>query len=155
MDSFEKFISWAEKSGWIIEKGENPVSLPVQYRNISEDYKRIISGYSKLSNPEENVWFLLSDDFSCADPDEFAWDTFQKMSLDATDDEEECAEISAWWDGYFPIVMSVGGDYIYYAIELSTGRIVEGSEPEFEEVTAAADSLEDFFDKIADGEIVL
>ena len=51
--------------------------------------------------------------------------------------------------------MSVGGDYIYYAIELSTGRIVEGSEPEFEDVTAAAASLEDFFDKIADGEIVL
>lgn len=155
MDPFEKFISWAEKNGWIIEKGENAVSLPVQYRNVSEDYKRIISEYSKLSNPEENVWFLLSEDFSCADPDEFAWDTFQKMSIDAVDDEEERAEISAWWDGYFPIVMSVGGDYIFYAIELSTGHIVMGCEPEFEEVTAAAESLDDLFEKIAEGGIIL
>lgn len=156
MEAFEKFLKAAEKCGWIIEKGNGEIHLPSQYKNIPEDYKRIIRDYARISNFEENCWFILNEDLTCSDPDVFAWDTFQKMSLEACEDEEKRAEISAWWDDHFPIAMCVGGDYCYYAIELSTGRIVEGWEPEFEEVNICAESLEEFFSNIVDdGNILL
>ncbi len=152
MEAFEKFLKAAEKSGWIIEKGNGEVHLPSQYKNIPEDYRRIIAEYSRISNFEEDCWFILNEDLTQSDPDMFAWDTFQKISLEACEDEEERAEISAWWDGYFPIVMIVSGDYCYYAIELSTGHIVNGWAPEFEEPSFVAENLGEFFEKIVDDE---
>ena len=54
-----------------------------------------------------------------------------------------------------PIVMGIGGDYHYYAIDLDTGNIVEGWEPEFENPTVAAESLDGFFEKLFSGDIKL
>lgn len=55
----------------------------------------------------------------------------------------------------FPIVMSVGGDYQYYGIEINSGKVVQGWEPEFEEIIYVADSFIEFIEKIVSGEIKL
>ena len=51
--------------------------------------------------------------------------------------------------------MSVGGDYHYYAIDIDSGKVVEGWEPEFEETTDVAESFNEFVEKVISGDIVL
>lgn len=51
--------------------------------------------------------------------------------------------------------MSVEGDYEYYALDTETGQVVQGWEPEFEEVRVVADTFEDFIKKVISGEIIL
>ncbi|HAB0062340.1 TPA_asm: SMI1/KNR4 family protein, partial [Listeria monocytogenes] len=45
--------------------------------------------------------------------------------------------------------------YEYYAIHLTNGNIVHGSEPEFEESSIVAESFADFLLKIVAGEMVI
>ena len=51
--------------------------------------------------------------------------------------------------------MDVGGDYHYYAIDLETGEVVEGWEPEFEYPYVKAGSFNEFIEKLISGEIVI
>ena len=76
------------------------------------------------------------------------------MSLEAASDDDEWKKrITNFWDKTIPIVMSVGGDYYYYGIDIETGKIVVAYEPEFEEVVEVADTFEVFIRKIIAGEI--
>jgi hypothetical protein len=73
------------------------------------------------------------------------------LSLEAAmDDEIWKSEITAWWDRYLPIVMSVEDGYSFYAIDVTEdqGAVVRGSEPEFEEVDKVANSFEQFLEFI-------
>ena len=54
-----------------------------------------------------------------------------------------------------PIIMSIGGDYQYYAINIDSGEVVQGWEPEFEESFVVAGSFVEFIEKITTGEIIL
>lgn len=47
------------------------------------------------------------------------------------------------------------GSYAYYAVSTETGTVVYGYGPEFEECMAAAGSLEEFLQDIAEGVIRL
>ena len=49
--------------------------------------------------------------------------------------------------------MSVGNGYEYYAIELDSGIIVSGFEPEFEEAETVADSFDEFLEKLMNNEL--
>ena len=54
-----------------------------------------------------------------------------------------------------PIFLSLENGYAYYAISMQDGSVVYGAEPEFEECETAADSFEDFMEKVMSGGIRL
>lgn len=153
----ENFINWAKNNGWNIELANKPIMLPEEvtnrYRNIPKEWIDFISNFQDIINSSGNMWF-----FTCNNYIDSVWsyNDFEKISLEAAfGDEEWIKSIKSFWDNSFPIVMSIGGDYQYYAIELNTGKIVQGWEPEFEEITYVADSFVDFIEKIVSGEIEL
>lgn len=156
-DVVKSFEKWAVENSWNKEPANEPKALPQtvidRYKNIPADWVNFISCYHSILNNEENMWFLTSDNFI-----EGTWryNEFEIMSLEAAEDDEEWTEsIKLFWDNNLPVIMSVGGDYQYYAIEISSGKIVQGCEPEFEEVEYVADSFAQFLEKIISGEIQL
>ena len=76
------------------------------------------------------------------------------ISLDAADgDDDFISEITDFWNNHLPIIMSVGNGYEYYAIEIDSGVIVFGFEPEFEEAETVADTFEEFLEKLMNNEL--
>lgn len=153
------FIDWVEKHGW---KSQPPKGALLAEHPILSKYAlpaellEFWGGFSRLESADECTWFLFPDDYKDGtDPNEFAWNEFERISLEAALDDDGAAAVREWWSRHLPILMSVKGGYSFYAIDISTEKIVRGFEPEFEEVSTAAESFADFLDKIIKGEIVL
>ena len=150
----ERFVEWAANAGWIIERNDEPISFPegvlARYKNIPEEWLEFIANFKSIKNAADDVWFLTGYDF--ADTQTY----FEDISLDAAaGDEDWIQQIKAFWDKTLPIFMSVGGDYQYYGIDLETGKVVEGWEPEFEYPYAKAGSFNEFIEKLISGEIII
>ncbi len=93
----------------------------------------------------ETTWFICENEFNNSSDTEFKWNEYELLSLEAAmEDAVWKSEITTWWDNHLPIVMSVEGGYSFYAIDLTSGAIVRGYEPEFEEVDKVANNLEEF-----------
>lgn len=157
----ERFFKWAEDNGWNVERSDEARELP---KNITERYKFIprdwidfVQCFKLISNAADNIWFLLSEYFADrADNEGFRWNEFELISFEAASgDEKWQSEIRGFWDNYIPVVMSVAGDYHYYATGIRTGEIFEGWEPEFEDIGMTAPSFTDFIELIIAGKIVL
>ena len=150
----DKFLEWTKKNGWLTEQVDSPLSLPdavvSRYKSIPEEWFDFIGAFTRITNSEDNMWFLTCYDY------QDSYDDFEKMSLEAASgDEAWTNDIKAFWDKTFMIIMSVRGDYHYFAIDLESGKVIEGWEPEFEKVTVVAESFNDFLSKIFTGEISL
>ncbi|WP_020620798.1 SMI1/KNR4 family protein [Paenibacillus daejeonensis] len=147
----DTFFNWAKENGWtIIENKQSVLHLNegfrARYKDIPTSYVEFLRTVKQCVAPDELTWFLCEDDYNGRSDSEFTWDAFEQLSLEAAmDDTIWRAEITAWWDQHLPIMMSVDGGYSFYAIELATGAIVRGSEPEFEEVDVVAHRLDDFY----------
>ena len=153
----KKFEQWASKNNWRIELTDNQEVLPQEiinrYKNIPKEWISFITSFHMIINESEDMWFLTCDSFR---EGEWSYNEFEIISLDAAfGDEDWAKDIKEFWDNTLPIIMSVGGGYQYYAIEISTGKIVQGYEPEFEEVEYVANSFVEFIEKIISGEIEL
>lgn len=149
----EKFADWARYNGWNVETASEKQQLPEKvverYAFIPDDWRDFISGFESLINGDNNIWFRTADEFA-------EENDFERISLEASkDDEEWRQEVIGFWDNFIPVVMSVAGDYHYYAIGVKTGEVFEGWEPEFEEPEICAMSFSDFIEKIIAGKIVL
>lgn len=151
----DAFLQWARENGWaIVENDRGDVRLNedflARYKNIPADYLQFLTAVSECVAPDEQTWFLCEQEYNGSNGSsnaEFSWDEFERLSLEAAEgDEAWMAEITAWWDRHLPIVLSVDGGYSFYAVELATGAIVHGAEPEFEEVDVVAPHLEAFYD---------
>ncbi len=157
----ERFFKWAKDNGWNVERSDEALELP---KNITERYKFIpadwidfIKCFKVCANGAANIWFQLPGDFEDrADDEGFRWNEFELISLEAAaDDDEWQNEIRGFWNNYLPVVMSVAGDYHYYAVGIRTGEIFEGWEPEFEQTEMVAPSFTDFIELIISGRITL
>lgn len=153
------FIDRIGKLGW---KSQPPKDVPAKKHPILSKYDipaelwEFWSSFSRLESADECTWFLFPDDYKeVTDPNEFAWNEFERISLEAALDDTGAAAVREWWSRHLPILMSVKGGYSFYAVDTVTKKIVHGFEPEFEEVTTAAESFTDLLDKIIKGEIVL
>ena len=157
----EKFFKWAENNGWNVEPAEEKRGLPKEIREryafIPDDWLDFIQSFSICINGDNNLYFQLLEDYgNDADDSAFRWNEFELISLEAASgDEKWTADIKEFWDNYLPIVMSVGGDYHYYAIGIRTGEIFDGWAPEFEEPEIVAPNFTDFIEKIIEGRIEL
>ena len=150
----ERFIEWANNACLIVERANDPVKFPdgvlERYKNIPKDWLCFMESFKSITNASEDMWFLTADYFAdtCSQ--------FEDISLEAADgDDEWTGSVKAFWDKTLPVVMGVGGDYHYYAIDLETGEVVEGWEPEFEETSVVAGSFNEFLEKLISGEIIL
>lgn len=157
----EKFFKWAKSGSWNIALSDEKIELSKEfaerYAFIPADWVEFIQSFKICANGADNIWFSLPGDFADSGDDSgFRWNEFEHITLEAAEgDEAWQAEIRGFWDNYLPIVMSVGGDYHYYAIGIKTGEIFEGREPEFDEINICAMSFTDFIEKIISGKIIL
>ncbi|MBC1996684.1 SMI1/KNR4 family protein, partial [Listeria seeligeri] len=119
-------------------------------------YKAFYRQLNLCSNAGDTCWFLSEGDFLENEDDAFSWNSFEQMSLEAAEGDKNLEnKVRLFWNAHLPIMMSVGGCYEYYAIHLTNGNIVHGSEPEFEESSIVAESFADFILKIEIGKIIL
>lgn len=153
----EIFKNWAKNNDWNIIMTDKQLMLPEEvtkrYKNIPKEWLDFISNFQEIMNSSENMWFLTFNNYI---GNVWRYNDFEKISIEAADgDEEWIKSIESFWNNTFPIIMSVGGDYQYYAIEINSGKIFQGCEPEFEEITYVANSFIEFIEKIVSGEIEL
>ena len=151
------------QQGWTVS-GEDaaPRQLPLcvsgRYHNPPAEWVEFLSCVRSCVSPGETTWFLCLDDFERQDEDSFRWNEWELISLQAAMDDQDTewqSSIKAFWDNHLPICLSVKGGYGYYAIRLSDGAVVHGTEPEFEETREAAPSFGQFLEMICNGVLVL
>jgi hypothetical protein len=147
-----EFMTWAKEKGWdITSKSVSQLhvnsSITSRYKELPMEYSEFLHVVEKCISPDEQAWFICEADFNNTLESAFKWNEFEMLSLEAAaGDSVWQSEITAWWDHYLPIVISVKDGYSFYAIDLTTdsGAIVRGFEPEFEEVDKVADSFGEF-----------
>ena len=74
------------------------------------------------------------------------------MSLEGLDDPQARAEITAFWNSHFPIMLAVHSDYDYLAVRLTPeafGTIVHGFAPEWEQPAPVGASFNVFLEAFA------
>lgn len=138
---------------FIIEERTNTNKLSStflqRYNNIPTDYLDFLNAFQLITNKDDSAWFNSIEDFNGESDSEFNWNEFERMSLEALDDDEEaCNEIRSFWNTRIPIAIAVEGEYQYLCIDLSPenfGKIYYGSEPEFED---SADFICDSFNQL-------
>ncbi len=157
METFDNFIAWALNKDWQIIENDRSICKPPQvYTGKIGVFESIIKKYKRFANPKLTTWLVLSECIDNTDPNSFSWDEFKKISLGSCVDESDRQRTLKWWDGHFPIIMSVeNGFYEYYSINTETGGIGYSFEPFFEEEEIIAETLDDFFNKIINEEIIL
>lgn len=162
-EKISEFIRWANENGWdITEKFESRLNLSSsirsRYKEIPHEYVTFLSVIEKCVTPNEKTWFICEDEFNNSSDTAFKWNEYELLSLEAAaGDLIWRSEITAWWDNYLPIVMSVNGGYSFYAIDVThnRGAIVRGNEPEFEEVEKVASTFEEFLALIMSNSVEL
>jgi len=107
------------------------------------------SSFSRLSSPDDAVWFLALDDYTDSADAAFAWNEFETLGREAAVSDDDAAAVAEFWRRHCPILCSVRGDYAHLAVGVD-GEIVHGAEPEFEATTTVADGLVDLLEAIAD-----
>lgn len=151
------------RQGWTVS-GEDaaprqiPLCVSGRYHNPPAEWVEFLNCVRSCVSPGETTWFLCLDDFERQDEDSFRWNEWELISLQAAIDDQDTewqSSIKAFWDNHLPICLSVKGGYGYYAIRLSDGVVVHGTEPEFEETREAAPSFVQFLEMICNGALVL
>ncbi len=159
MQVLNEFLSYLKEQGWHVELNQgNQVNLPTEihtrYANIPQAWFDFIRTVQGLKNSGDTTWFLCADDFKVQPDDAFQWNEWERISLESAEHDAAWAhEITEFWDNHLPILLSVHDGYSYYAISMQDGSIVQGEEPEFEVCTKAANSLDEFMQKVIQGEI--
>lgn len=151
------FIEWARKNNWNIvinpEKIDLPDSIKNRY-NIPEQWFNFICNLGICENQSSTKWFLtLNDYFPITEV--FQWNEFELQSLEFADNENEKEQIILYWNTHLPIILSIDGEYSYYAIDTENGSVVLGYEPEYEESTVIADDFNAFIENVISGKILL
>lgn len=156
-DILRQFEEWAKKNNWQVTYAQEEQKLNEEvlkrYKSVPKQWYDFIVNFSDIMNSTDDMWFLTCENYL-----EGIWgyNDFENMSLESADgDDEWTEEIKEFWDNTMPIIMSIGGDYQYFGIEIDSGRVVHGYEAEFEYPTVVADSFEEFMEKVFKDEILL
>ncbi|MDE6093094.1 MAG: hypothetical protein K2G14_08375, partial [Ruminococcus sp.] len=108
---------------------------------------------SKAESADSSAWFLCMYDYeNTGNTDGFAWNEFEKMSLESAESDSEKEEIKKWWECHLPVAMSVKGDYSFLAIDLNNNNIVQGYAPDFEDTEVVAENFEELIKMVISGE---
>lgn len=148
----EGFLNYLSASGWIVQRAATAADAPGL--DTRPEHLSFLRRFSLLCGADETTWFLSAGDYAGTTDSAFAWNEFERLSLDAALDAEDRARIASFWARHLPILLSVAGDYAFLAIDRATGAVVHGVEPEFEATTPVASSLEALFEAIMEGRIL-
>lgn len=162
-DVINRLYDTLSKNGWtMVRQSIYPYILPEcissRYSDPPSEWVEFLNSICSCVNSNETVWFLCMNDFNRRGEDAFRWNEFGQISLQAAVEENDTewqGAIVEFWDNHLPVCLSVAGEYEYYAIRMSDGVIVHGTEPEFEETTDVAPSFARFMEMICKGECVL
>jgi hypothetical protein len=153
--AFRTQIERLRSIGWSCRWGREAVGLPShvqsRYPWVPSEYKEFLSALLDCVSPAETTWILPPADFAGTSDSAFAWDEWERLSLDSADgDEGLISEIRTFWDSHIPICLSIGDGYSFYAIRVSdqSGLVVTGREPEFEDACPVAASFTEFLSKL-------
>lgn len=134
------------KLGWWIETSQTPIPLPdaitARYPWFPAEYRKLVEETMAAVSPSDTAWLLTGRDYSNTSDSAYAWDEWERQSLDAAaDDAEWQSRIREFWNTHLPIMLSTKSGYGYLAIEYPTLKIVAGNEPEYEETVDIAESI--------------
>ncbi|MGW0172615.1 hypothetical protein ACWDUM_02100 [Rhodococcus sp. NPDC003322] len=108
---------------------------------IPAGHVEFLRRFSVLASGDDSRWFLSALDYAGLSEGTFAWDEFRGIGLDAAGTVADRARVEAFWAEYLPILVSVAGDYEFLAISRTSGVVVHGAEPDFEDATVTAPGL--------------
>lgn len=115
-----------------------------RYSWVPTDLAQLLSELKSAIHKEQKAWLLAADDFLGISDSAFAWDQWEKDSLNAAQGVSDWIDsIKAFWNDHLPIFQSVKNGYSYLALRKLDLRIVFGEEPEYESTTAFAESYLD------------
>jgi hypothetical protein len=146
-------IQQLRQKGWQVRESQTktfqfPPDLEERYGDPPTSVVELMSGIAECLSPDKKAWILCQADYAGESECAFRWNEWERISSRATDGDPEFeAEVSAFWDDHIPIYMSVRDGYSFAALGLrgpNKGRIVEGCDPDFEEVSFVADGLVEF-----------
>lgn len=140
--------------GWAVEPPSPGASFPdaiaACYGPLPDPLAAFMGSFSRCTDPSECAWLVSSGDF--LRDEAFRFDAFERMSLEAAAGDVDAERaIVAFWTAHLPLLLSVRGAYQFFAIRLAgpdRGCVVHGCEPEFEEVSIVARSLDAFLDAL-------
>ena len=136
-------INNLNKNVWEISYSENSAWVCNRYPLIPSVLSDFLLSYESAISKDEKSWFLSAKDFLGEAGLAFPFDEFEKMSLEASQkDQAWTNEIVSFWDVHVPVYMSVRGGYDYIAYNLERNEFVSGFEPEFEETSLVAKSVQ-------------
>lgn len=148
------FLAILEEKKWKIEYETEAITLPElfekRYPKIPESYQSFLSKVKFCSNANETVWFNCISDFNGTSDSAFTWNEFEKQSLESADDSDLKKTIQSFWDDHIPFLISVKSGYAYLALNIQSGKIVFGEEPEYEETEEIYESFNQFIKNFGD-----
>ena len=161
-ETLDRFLKWAEKSGWKILLGNNsttklPTDLIIRY-NIPYEYKIFLEKVKQCITSDDHICFLCIDDYLDNTEDACEWNWFETTYLDkAKDNYELMDEIKIFWDNHLPIIFNIENtdDYKFYAININNKNIVFGCETIIGKSKIIASNFNEFLEKIINEEIIL
>ncbi|MFO0667235.1 MAG: hypothetical protein U0174_25000 [Polyangiaceae bacterium] len=128
-----------------------PSAVSARYPWIPTGYEALVRETRAVVGPDEKAWLLTVCDYSEVTESAHAWNEWERQSLDAAhDDAAWSARIRAFWDSHFPILLSVKSGNAYFAIERSRHRVVCGEEPEYEETSVIAATVEELLLRVVE-----
>ncbi len=139
-----------KNAGFVIRKRKEQKYLSnifqKRYQHIPLEYSHFLQSFKSIQNQDDDVWFVSIEDFNETSKNDFKWNEFELISLEACENEEEIDQVRSFWDRHIPILISVKDEYEYLALcvdEQNFGVIVHGMEPEFEEVSKVSESFKE------------
>ena len=153
-------INLLEQAGWGVKRNDPPRQMPRPIHKLFEwvpmDLRRFTECYEELSSPDMKSWLLTEAEFSGRSPSAFAWNEFERQSLEvAGKDKAETARVTAFWKAHFPLLLSVKSGYGYYAMKREDLSIVHGEGPNYEDTTVIAPTFEAFLALIVAGDAAI
>lgn len=150
---FDRALAALRGAGWRVQPAPEPRLFPpalaTRYPNVaSSPLYRFLGRLDACASPSDTVWFLTANELTGASGSAFRYDEWERLSLDSAGGNRIVENATrAFWDRHFPFLMSVRSGYAYLALCAdgeSSGAIVSGAEPEFEQVRVIATSFDQF-----------
>lgn len=147
-----EFLNGLRAQGWVLENNITVVNVDNlanwKFEKADIEFKKFVNLFSSCHNQEDNIWFLSKNDYEGESDSAFSWDEFENQSIEATDDKDIIEAIREFCKVNLPFMMAVKNGYAYAAIVLdgpNKGAVIVGNEPEYEDSTIVAKSLNDFW----------
>src|SRR4026208_914037 len=142
-----------ERMGWTVRPADDrrplPAHIDARYPGIPSPVRSFLEHLDHCVRSDEQVWFLTFADYSVEAGSAIAWNEWERLESE----EDQHAEISAFWDRHLPILHSVASDYAYLAVcvdpaSAAYGNIVRGDAPEFRETVTVCGSFDELLKQI-------